>query len=297
MGFDEDATEVRLRLDSMVLTHKNLRLSSAELQRANEELAAQVLELKKQLAAGGSGGSASKPPAILVHDFSKPVPSSLFYLDKTRPADVIVANGYTTLRWNPAEDLDSRSELVMRQFPGTSDGTPRRDPVSSLRWYGWGLWLPEEDYKLDEFQDSKTLTGQWHQGNEGGIDNPPLSVEQRNGRMQLVLSLLGRERKYWPLGPIPRSSAGLLFRIRWDDDDGAIDVWKDGAQLPIGYRGPTCNPLSIAKMGLNHKIGNYNPGDGSGLFARAPAGWERRVRYTGKWVIGDESNALADFLP
>ena len=226
------------------------------------------------------------------------------YVPEKTPVDRLVFVGPRQLRfdWRPSADsTDMRANISMRHQYG-GGGTPRRDPVGSTRLYAFGILLPAEFKTDDLFAKEKCVTGQFHQG--GGVDgfsikNPPVSVEQINGIMRLVLSLPGvipGDRINFPLGPPPRSRSDLLFRIKWSpSSDGSIECWRDGTLAFPKYKGPTCWSMQKAGQGLNPSIGTYNPGQGSLSFKTVPAGWGRPVVFT-HWLIGDEANDLADMV-
>ena len=181
-----------------------------------------------------------------------------------------------------------RTELGIRAVPGGGE-TPRRDPVDSKRWYSIEFLIPDA-YKLDDAtKDEKRLLWQAHQ--EGG-DNPPLSLELRNGTFRLVRSIGGeREHHLNPTGqPVPGIPATkgmwhrLIIHAHWHATAGSLECWFDAHHVPKVTR-KTCNAVA---SGINCKVGSYQPGAAS-----FTAGYkiEHLIR---RWAIGNETNHWED---
>jgi hypothetical protein len=294
MTFEETVAHMTSDVDSLKSIYQTEKALWASKEAA---LLARIAELE----ADGDGGDVDPPPPvnapkILVElwDGTK-LDTNIYFLDKTAPEFAVVGGGNLTLTWKATSDLSNmRAQLVMKAVPG-GGGTARRDPIGSERWYGFGIFLPQDGYSFeDQWANEKCVTGQWHQGGENGIVNPPLSIEQiktsADGEiMRLVLSLKDKERKVFQLGRPPRTAANMLFHIRWSaGGDGFIGVWRDGVEK-VSYQGATCN--GVTTEGLNPMLSNYNPGRKGGAFV---TGYKRVVVYT-YWRIGDQTNVLGDF--
>jgi hypothetical protein len=242
-------------------------------------------------------------PKILDERFDKPLNMDVFYIDKDGEAGTVsVANGQCLFRWKATSDLtDMRAQMVMRAIVG-GGGTPRRDPIGSERFYAFGIYLPPTYVFDSQWGNRKCVTGQIHQGNEGGIVSPPFSFEQiktsADGEvMRGVLAVKGRETKTINIGRPPRSESKILIHVKWSPgSDGFLKVYRDGVLTPFNHSGPTCNPRILngeTVQDLNPSIGCYNPGRKSGDFT---VGYVREVMFT-YWQIGTvPGNTIADML-
>jgi hypothetical protein len=242
-----------------------------------------------------------KAPAILNENFDgTSLNTRIFVLDKTPPEAVIVSGGQALLKWKATSDLlHMRAQVVMRATPGSTNDTARRDPIGSERYYAFGILLPPAFSFADQWANEKCVSGQFHQGNQGGIVNPPFSFEMiktslEGEIMRGVLSLEGRERKVFQLGRPPRSESKIIMHVKWSPgSDGFFRLWRDGVQK-MNHVGPTCNPRTLngeTTQDINPMLSNYNPGRKGGAFI---VGYERHVVFT-YWKIGNETNSLADF--
>lgn len=223
-----------------------------------------------------------------------------YFPDKTTTDKfVFLSPRNVQFKWRPSSDPDDMRAQIVQRLTYGGGGTPRRDPVGSLRLYAFGLWLPSSFSTTDQWSNQKCITGQFHQGGANGIVNPPVSFEQINGEMRCVLSLPGLiegDRKNFPMGPCPRTRSDMLLSVKWSQGgDGRLQIWRDGVQK-ANYSGPTCWSMEKAGQGLNPILCTYNPGHKNGAYAGVPSAWNRDVVYT-HWLIGDQGNVLADMVP
>jgi len=257
----------------------------------------------RELEGGTPPSPTRKKPAILYELFDKPLDMGVYYIDKDGAAGTVsVANGECLFRWKATSDLtDMRAQMVMREHLGTTDGTPRRDPIGSERFYGFGIYLPPAYSFGDEWANRKCVTGQAHQGNQGGIVSPPFSFEMiktsLDGEvMRGVLAVKGKETKTINIGKPPRTPTKILIHVKWSPGtDGFLKVYRDGVLTPFNHTGATCNPRTLngeTVQDLNPSIGCYNPSRKNGDFF---VGYVREVAYT-YWLIGNETNTLADMV-
>jgi hypothetical protein len=255
-----------------------------------ESLKARILELEAAYPAPTFVPAPNKPKLLVERFDSTALNTGVFYLDKTPPDRVVVGGGRCLLKWQATSDpADMRAQIGIRFTPGSSNQTPRRDSIGSMRLYAWDVFYPPAFKTDDEFCKHKCVGPQWHQGSD--VSSPPLSIEQVSGEMRLHLSLQGQERKYWPLGPTPRTATKVLAHIKWSPgSDGFIKMWING-ELKVDHHGPSCNPASIAQD-INHLICLYSPGHKNGDY---PIGYTREVSF-GYWLIGDGSNKPEDMV-
>jgi len=294
MTFDEKIVEIRTGLDAARSLH-----------------ATEVTALKARIAVLEAQPVPPPPPPpppptgtapkILVENFNAGLDLQKFYLDKDGPAgSVTVSGGQARFSWKATSDLlDMRAQMGMRLTPGSTNETPRRDPIGSTRFYAFGIFLPPE-YVFDAaWGNQKCVTGQIHQGNAGGIVSPPFSLEMiktsADGEiMRGVLALKGLITKTIIIGKPPRVESKILIHVKWSaGPDGFLKVYRDGVLTAFNHTGPTCNPRTLngeTVDDLNHMLCNYNPGRKSGSFT---VGYRRDVVFT-CWNIGNETNTLAD---
>jgi len=294
----QDRERLRGELELISTDRDRIRTALADAQAKILWCEVRIRELE-----GSTPPPTKKKPAILDERFDAPLDMGIFYIDKDGAAgSVSVLNSQALFRWKATADLtDMRAQMVMREHPGTTDGTPRRDPIGSERFYGFGIYLPPTFRFDDVWANQKCVTGQIHQGNAGDIVSPPFSFEQiktdASGEiMRGVLALKGKETKTINIGKPPRTESKILMHVLWtpDDSKGFLKVWRDKV-LVIDHKGATCNPRILngeTVQDLNPSIGNYNPGRKSGKFA---VGYLRDVVYT-YWIIGNETNVLADMV-
>jgi len=267
----------------------------------------EIIILKKKIADMTDDPIPANIPAILDDKFDAPFETfteggqthlKTYFFDKyLGAAKITQGNDEVRMEWKATSNLDDmRAEMGIREHPGESDDTARRDPVGSERFYAFGIYLPTDEFIFDSlWGNQKCVTGQMHQGNSGGIVSPPFSFEMikttLSGEvMRGVLAVLGQPTKTIIIGTPPRTPTNIVVHVKWSaGSDGFLKVYRDGVLTPFNHTGPTCNPVS---EGLNHKIGNYNPGRKSGKFS---VGYKRVVCYT-HWQIGTEANSLADFI-
>ncbi len=243
------------------------------------------------------------PPAILSEAFDgSALNMSRFVLDKTPTDAVVVSNGQCLLKWKASSDLTHmRGQIVMRAIPGSTNDTPRRDPIGSERFYAFGIYLPTAYSFSDQWANRKCVSGQFHQGNGGGIKSPPFSFEQiktsADGEvMRGVLALYGKDTKTIIIGKPPRTETKIVVHVKWSAGaDGFLRVYRDGVLTAFNHSGPTCNPRTLngeTVDDLNPMLSNYNPSRKDGDFV---VGYERHVVFT-YWKIGTEANVLSDFV-
>ena len=240
---------------------------------------------------------------LLVLFASSPVPAELFgedfvdgilddtrwQLDRKKGCAMEVVN--ERFRTTPAS-------LKIHAMPGTRcEIEPRiyetlwakqfREPYGEIRWYGFSVYLPEGSPFTDEKNE---VVAQWHSsrdfflGEDGGR-GPPLALRIVDGRWRITygwdkdfVSTPG-PKAIWPLwsGVVETGRwIDWLFRVRWSyEDDGMIEIWKDGVKI-VSHNGPNAyNDI----RGNYIKLGSYHPR-------------VERVLYLDAIRIGDNTETL-----
>ncbi|MDT7742518.1 MAG: hypothetical protein QOE59_1596 [Actinomycetota bacterium] len=133
---------------------------------------------------------------------------------------------------------DQRSELQPRT-PYLREG--------NVVYYSYRAYL-DPDFPTDV--NTWQLILQWHQ--EGDSGSPPVAVEVRNNRLQLVLT--GDD--YQDLGPVSGGqTVDLILRIAFsqDPDKGTVDVWNGGRHVLNAFHpasGTLIDDSAYEKVGL-----------------------------------------------
>jgi hypothetical protein len=119
------------------------------------------------------------------------------------------------------------------------------------RWYAFSVFFPKDDYADDEDNE---IISQWH----NCCGTPTLSLRNNNGRLNLRVGhdrkLKGRLWNNFDFGPVTKDTwVRFVFHIiHSDDQDGLVEVWKDGKKL-VHYNGPNMekgNELPRWKLGI-----------------------------------------------
>jgi len=144
-----------------------------------------------------------------------------------RRGDVQESGGYAA---NRAEVYDRHAS------PGSS--TPPEewpDPVGSVRWYDFTVYIPTDFTTAD---DDKWLDLTQWKGYRGG--SPPLALEVKRDRLRL-----GGTEGSASLGRIADGQwTRLTFGVHWSaDDDGWVEVWRDGERVVERTAGPTMDEV------------------------------------------------------
>lgn len=118
--------------------------------------------------------------------------------------------------------METRARLAANANSTPPEDWP--DPVGSIRWYGWSVYVPS-DHVFGSNLQWFTST-QW-KGQFGG--SPPLAIEIQgsNWRLGAVLSST-------VLGPVTRGAwARWVVGIRWSADatQGWVHIFKDGVEI------------------------------------------------------------------
>lgn len=131
-----------------------------------------------------------------------------------------------------------RSEVQPRT-PYLKDG--------DVAFYSYRAYL-DPDFPTDV--SSWQLIMQWHQ--EGDSGSPPIAVEVRDNRLQLVL----KGKDYEDLGPVAGGqTVDLILRIAFsqDPDTGTVDVWNGGRHVLSAFHpadGTLIDASAYEKVGL-----------------------------------------------
>jgi Polysaccharide lyase len=162
-----------------------------------------------------------------------------------RPGDVQESGGYEA---NRAEVYDRHAS------PGSS--TPPEewpDPVGSVRWYDFTVHLPTDFATAD---DDKWLDLTQWKGYRGG--SPPLALEVKRNQLRL-----GGTEGSDSLGRVDKGEwTRLTFGIRWSpDDDGWVEVWRDGELVVERTAGPTMDVVDDEPDPVYLKQGIYRTKD------------------------------------
>jgi len=291
--------------EQMMSLVDGLRVQVSMVEAKNRLLEARITELE----GGGDGGDVDPPPTPtgnppkILNDRLQVFDRDRYFLDKTNEEQVTHSPGKLGLSWAPKPAImagkdGKRAQVIIKEVYG-GGGTPYRDPVGALRWYGLIFHADPSFPVTGTSSSSKCVPFQWHQGNgtpDFDIINPPVSAEIVNigsdsnpeSILRLCLSLpqLDPDRIYKSMGAVPKVPTRFIFRTNWQSGSGgSIDCWRDGVKL-WAYNGPTCHSMDDAELGLAPFFCSYNPG--------APSGSAKRTVFHGAILIGDETNTLAD---
>lgn len=167
-----------------------------------------------------------------------------------------------------------------------------REPYGEDRWYSFSVYL-EDDW---EYNDRNEVVAQWHASkdvflNEPGGRGPPLALRILGDVWRITygwdadFSSKKGAKAIYPLwvGPIePGRWTDWVFRVRWTrgDDDGLVQVWKNGEMIadragPIGY-----NDI----RGTYLKLGSYHPRT-------------ERTLYIDEVRVGDQGESFETMSP
>jgi hypothetical protein len=138
-----------------------------------------------------------------------------------RPGDVQDSSGY----------LANRAEVYGRHAqPRSTPAAQWPDPVGSVRWYSFDLYLPAD---FATATDTKWLTITQWKGLNGG--SPPIALEIKRDQLRLggARANAGLIPRDGLLGPVSRGAWTHLvvgLSISPDPAAGWVEVWRDGSQ-------------------------------------------------------------------
>ncbi len=291
--FEEHVDAIETEHNTVTAERDAAVSAKVTLEQTVSTLEARIAELQKPVPATPTG---TKPPAIIDERFKNGVDWSRFFSDAgggpSAPRDRFMPTpeGLKIIWLAGSPTGTKRTELGIRAVQG-GDDTPRRDPIGSERYYGMEFFIPEA-YKLDLFPDEKRVLWQCHQSGPG-INNPPLSLELRNGTLRLVRSvgdvrehLLNPNATPYPGIPCAKNVwHKLLVHTHWHAVSGFVECWLDALHVPKLVR----NTCSAVTDGMQVKEGSYQPG-----YASFTSG-ARLEHLLRRFSVGDHTNTPGDF--
>jgi Polysaccharide lyase len=196
-------------------------------------------------------------------------------------------NGEQSIRFMAA--LGTRCEIIPK-FGNPLLWRLLHEPFNEERWYSFSLFLPKES----EFAPGNEVVAQWHSARDKFIGEksgrgPPLALRIQDGNWRVTygwdsdfLSKPGHKAIYplWENKVDTGVWVDWVFRVRWSyEDDGYIDIWKNGTQV-VKHRGPNAyNDL----RGVYLKLGSYHP-------------TVNRVIYFDNIRLGDEDETFGSIV-
>jgi len=302
MTFDEKIVEIRTGLDAAQSLHEaEVSSLTGEKDALVTELAtarARIAELEAEEPPPPPPPPGVKPPAIMDERFPNGVDWTRLYsngetsssstnIESPRERFTKTPDGINVLWIKGSPKNCRRAELGVRATIGGGE-TPRRDAPGTERWYLIELTIPA-DYLIENgMADQKRVLWQCH----GGGDNPPLSLELRNGTFRLNRSIDGNRMELLNPGAskpgipcVKGVKHRLVVHSLWKpDSSGWTEAWFDTLHKPK-LPGKTC----YAGEGLMNCFGSYQPG-----YALFPDGY-RVSHLIHRVAVGNETNKLEDF--
>jgi hypothetical protein len=160
------------------------------------------------------------------------------------------------------------------------------------RWYGFRIRL--EDWVYDDAGESVI---QWHPKSNTGTAN--VSLWANSGKYTLVISPHGSDNMYYELDSVvPNKNTDFVLHIKWSkEDDGFVEIWKDGKYLTgtmnnktLPYKGITSELGCYLKLGINKFGWSYEP-------AKTQSTSAKRVIYFEEYREGNEKARYKDVKP
>jgi Polysaccharide lyase len=137
--------------------------------------------------------------------------------------------------------------------------TPEHPPINSVRWYSFGLMLPQ-DFPIE---DNRLALAQWHGTDKKSLGEPSripvMAFRYRNGEFNITMRHSEerivhdpdavRAEALFRTKPLPLNVWNyFVVEARWSyTPDGFVNIWWNGKQI-VQYRGP---------VGYNDDAGPY----------------------------------------